>query len=126
MSDITGFIDCEQCKCSHRPVEGVCVWKLSKDAAFVLDAGLAVLSPYMIDWVKRELAGKLNVTEGYRYVSALPQQDAFLQAGHAYRLGEWVVRTDYPADVLLIETSEGFGLVKTLAVPPSTQGEESK
>jgi hypothetical protein len=101
-------------------VSGVCVYKLEKDADYVLDAGSAVLSLPMIERVLREL----DIKESYRYVSSPIQREAYLHVGGAIRLhipaphvgAEWVTRPDYPADVLLIETEGGFGLIKTLAV----------
>jgi hypothetical protein len=115
-----GFEECSQCRCWHRPVSGVCVYKLDKNADFVLDASGAVLSLQMIERVLREL----DIKESYRYVSAPQQQFAYMLATGVIRPdfktaedgAEWVTRVDYPADVLLIETEGGFGLVKALAV----------
>jgi len=119
-----GFAECAQCKSWHLPVTGVCGWKLAQDAAFVLDACGSRLSLDLIAWVLREL----GVKDGYHYVSAPEQRQAYLLTGqalsrtldHCVRAGdgaEWVTKEDYPPDALLIATPEKYGMIKNLAVP---------
>jgi len=106
-----GFEECDQCRCWHRPVTGVCGFKLEKDAVFVLDASGATLSPHMIERVLREL----DIKESFRFVSTPEQQEAYLDAGNTFGLPAWMVRTDYPPDVVLVETLDECGLIKGLA-----------
>jgi hypothetical protein len=125
-----GFEHCEQCQVLHLPVERVCGWKLTKDAAFVLDACGAALGAVMVGRVLREL----DTSEGYRYVSAPEQRRAYLLSGRTLQRTaggreraddgvEWLMRADYPTDVLMVETSRGFGLIKRLAVPSDRAAE---